>query len=175
MAAAFFMGVGGDAKRLAAFTMPAMMEAKELEVHASAPRRRWVMLFVAAFLLAQLLLPLRYYIGSQSTDERFAWRMFSSVHLRDSHGALYETVEIAGQKTERQVPAEMLSPWQSLLNMGRHDVAFKLMRWWCARPGVLAVRYELRSQSPDGTPLPTLQWRLDRATGSISEIGRDTP
>ncbi len=44
------------------------------------PRRRFGVsdMFIACFLLAQIALPLRYYLGGRGTDERFSWRMFSS-------------------------------------------------------------------------------------------------
>ncbi|MBW2464764.1 MAG: hypothetical protein JRH11_24155, partial [Deltaproteobacteria bacterium] len=36
---------------------------------------------IVAFLAFQLLLPLRYYMGSDEFDERFAWRMFSPIRM----------------------------------------------------------------------------------------------
>lgn len=36
---------------------------------------------IVAILLCQALLPLRYYLGDDAFDERFAWRMFSPVRM----------------------------------------------------------------------------------------------
>ncbi len=42
----------------------------------------WRGRFIAVFLLAQLALPLRYYVAHRDPhDERFAWRMFSPMRL----------------------------------------------------------------------------------------------
>lgn len=51
---------------------------------AAAPRRRQRLfgnLVIVGFLGWQLLFPLRYYLGDDPFDERFAWRMFSPVRL----------------------------------------------------------------------------------------------
>lgn len=155
--------------------MPGMMKAQGIAEDTMVPRGRWVMIFVSVFLLAQLLLPLRYYLGSQTTDERFAWRMFSSVKMRDTQATLYETIEKDGKRVERVVPSGMLNNWQNLLDQGRPDVVEKMMRWLAGRPEVVAVRCELRGKSPDGSEVEPMVWRLDRATGRIELDGRGVP
>jgi len=42
----------------------------------------WRGRFVLVFVLSQLLIPLRYYVGARDPhDERFAWRMFSPMRM----------------------------------------------------------------------------------------------
>lgn len=143
------------------------------EPPARAPSR-WVGLFILFFLAAQLLLPLRYYLNAPTNDERFAWRMFSSVRLRDNAARLYETIEQDGNTLERPIPAGLLAPWQSALDSNRMDVTEKVMRRHCEQAGVLSVRYELSSKDVSGNPLPTQQWRLDRG-GELRRIESAAP
>src|ERR1041385_7270070 len=94
----------------------------------TAHRRRAISRFALAFVLVQALLPLHYYLGGPATDERFAWRMFSSVAMSDCKATMYETVEVGEKAVERPVPEEAMDQWQALLDKSRPQVAYKLMQ-----------------------------------------------
>ena len=50
--------------------------------HVRALLGTWAGRFILVFVLAQLLLPLHYYVGRRDPhDERFAWRMFSPMRM----------------------------------------------------------------------------------------------
>jgi hypothetical protein len=50
--------------------------------HITALLATWRGRFILVFVLAQLLLPLHYYVGRRDPhDERFAWRMFSPMRM----------------------------------------------------------------------------------------------
>jgi hypothetical protein len=50
--------------------------------HVKALAATWRGRFILVFVLAQLLLPLHYYVGRRDPhDERFAWRMFSPMRM----------------------------------------------------------------------------------------------
>ncbi len=123
--------------------------------------------FIGAFLVLQLLLPLRYYAGGGGADERFAWRMFSSQRLASctyamtADGAPIPVSEVLGP-----------SPYtMDLVPRGEPDVVVALMRFWCDRGGVSAVRYDNRCVAVDGERLPERSASLRCDTGRL-ESGR---
>ena len=132
--------------------------------------RRWISACIGLFLLWQLLLPLRYYLRTPTTDERFAWRMFSSVGMRDCKVALYETVEEEGERVRRQVPRASITRWEGMLENDRAGAVNKLLRWWCDRPGVIRVEFERVCKDIDGRSQPAERRWIDRRTMQI-EIG----
>jgi hypothetical protein len=132
--------------------------------------RKWIAIGVAAFLLVQLLLPLRYYLSASTPDERFAWRMFSTTGQMSCEATVYQTVEHSGRRVEEQVPAIITAPWQRLLNKNRPEVVEKFMRACFKRPGVVRVRYKLECRAVDGAQMPAVQLVLDRREGTVREI-----
>jgi hypothetical protein len=137
-------------------------------------RRRWTSGFIAVLLLAQLLLPLRYYL-SETEDERFAWRMFSSVRMRRCDATLYETIRPEGRLVERAVPREALVDWQDLLEQQSPDVVAKVMRWCLGRPGVVSTRLVIHCRTPGGRDLPAKEWRLEAGDKPVPAGGRRAP
>ncbi|MCE9590274.1 MAG: hypothetical protein K8S99_07100 [Planctomycetes bacterium] len=138
-------------------------------------QRRWIGVAVALFLLAQLLLPLRYYLSPPTSDERFAWRMFSSVRMRDCTARLYETIERDGKTIEEPVPPATLAHWRDLLDGNRPEVVEAVMRSFRRRPGVRAVRFELKCRGVDGRELPTEGWVMESADGSPRRVEGRSP
>jgi hypothetical protein len=121
--------------------------------------RRLASALIALFLLHQLLVPLGYYLGAGGADERFAWRMFSSVfylgkiRARSCRAWLAERPAAAGAG-ERAVDVHPLLPsiWHPSLDTGRRDVVEGLLRWRCPRSGAARIRYDLVCGGPEGAP-----------------------
>lgn len=144
-------------------TIPFMSSAPSTSFSPPTQARRWIGIGAAAFLIVQTLLPLRYYLNLPTTDERFAWRMFSTTVRKDCVATLYQTVEYDGRLVEEQIPPIMLTPWQTLLNRQRPSAVEKIMRACCIAPGVVSVRYRLTCGDPrDGNFISEDQWVMDR-------------
>ncbi len=133
------------------------------------PKRRRVLLFIVVVLIAQLLIPLRYYAGiSEGDDERFSWRMFSTVRLQRCN------VNISEQRKggEARVPVS-LKPivqvaWISILQRFRPSVVEGFLRFRCQTEGVEHVYYDRQCTLPDGTTLPTDHVEIACDSGVIS-------
>lgn len=81
------------------------------------PRVRAADAFIAAFLIAQALLPLRWYLGfAPAGDERFAWRMFSRQHHDRCEGAFFTDGRVVDLRRE------VAPGWPDLLSRGRGAV-----------------------------------------------------
>ena len=109
---------------------------------------------IALVLICQLALPLRYYLGPDQTDERFAWRMFSSdfmSHKRCKNMMLEQVVE-GEHLTVRRVPIKSLVPriWFHPLGRFQRPIVDKLLRWRCDQGGVLGIRYGRTCPAIDG-------------------------
>lgn len=112
--------------------------------------------FVIAFLVVQAVIPLRWYWGGPEREERFSWRMFSTVSRQICQVEIFETVEIDGELVERSIPSAQLVQisWNNFL-FGYHQPAIirNLLRWHCERAPIKSVRYERTGKWPDGTPI----------------------
>lgn len=126
-------------------------------LHAPVGRARHLVSgFIAIFLLLQLLMPLRYYLGGE-IDERFCWRMFSSVVQRDCRVDVVETVQQRGESFTRTVPVSSVLPtWSEFLH--QHPVVVRrFLHWRCDQAGVEAVRYRCRCTRVDGSAAPPVE------------------
>lgn len=120
--------------------------------------RRGASGFIVVFLLIQVLVPLRYYLAG--TDERFCWRMFSSVSRQRCRVSVYETVDVDGEPVERRVPLRSLVQvaWhQFLIRYHQPDLVRKMLRWQCGQRAVRRFRYQRIGYWPDGTPIATFR------------------
>jgi len=91
----------------------------------------WRGRFIVAFLLVQLLLPLRYYIAHRDPhDERFAWRMFSPIRMAQCRPTV--TLDDA----PANLSAEFHEAWIEIAKRGRFGVVEAMGRKLCAKyPG----------------------------------------
>ncbi len=122
--------------------------------------RHAVNVFIALFLLVQLLLPLRYYLGSRGSDERFSWRMFSTNWAQKSDALargqidIRETLQRGGRQIERTVPIQPLLPpiWIRLLGQDGPRAIESFLCWRCeevrAEQIVLEVNFISNGESP---------------------------
>jgi len=125
----------------------------------SDPRARlFANIFIALFVAYQLGMPLRYYMGGRGLDERFSWRMFSSIRMLDCLVEVEEHVGAPGDTTRREVnlKKEVQVAWIGLLERGRGLVIEKLLSRRCDQEGVVQVDYHLSCKAPDGAKWPDL-------------------
>jgi hypothetical protein len=123
-------------------------------------------LLIAAFLLFQIAMPLRYYLGGRGSDERFSWRMFSSVRMQRCDVQVYETTAEGGEQ-QLKLARELQVAWIGMLERNRPQVVEKLLRRRCAAPGVRSVRYARACKDTDGSELPSVHTTLDCARGVL--------
>ena len=120
------------------------------------PPRRLASAVVAFWLLAQVALPVSYYLRESIAEERFAWRMFSSVSVYASQCALsvVETVAAPGSpdgRTTRTPDLDRIlhAAWLSHLRRGRPLVTERFLSWRCQHdPSIIAI--ELRRSCDRG-------------------------
>jgi hypothetical protein len=139
-------------------------DASAMAAGAAAPpasplRRKLENAFIACFLAFMLAMPLRYYMGGRGFDERFSWRMFSTIRMLECKAKVVETLEGGGER-KVDLGREVQVAWVGLLERGRELVIAKLLARRCAEPDVREVRYGLRCESPDGTRMPELKRAL---------------
>jgi hypothetical protein len=118
-----------------------------------APRNRLASnLFIALFLAYQLLMPLRYYLGGRGYDERFSWRMFSTLRMQECK---VHVEERAGDEPRAvDLDKALQIAWIGMLERYRRPVVDKLLARRCAQEGVSEVRYERSCIDTDGSALP---------------------
>ena len=104
-------------------------------------RRHAAQLFVLLMIAAQLALPLRYYLRQdQREDERFAWRMFSSVRLASCSSEVTQE-DASGQQEPVRLQGELHVAWINLLKRGRPRVIERFLQTRCARAGVARAHH----------------------------------
>ena len=132
--------------------------------------------FIAAFLAYQVAMPLRYYLGGRGLDERFSWRMFSSVRMLDCHVEVAERVGAQGDFQQRAVSLnkEVQVAWIGLLERGRSLVIDKLLSRRCDEQGVVQVDYHLSCRAPDGAKWPDVDRHMSCTDRKLAE-GRAEP
>jgi hypothetical protein len=121
-----------------------------------APRRA-ADLYILAYLVVQVALPLAYYAGLRArTDERFAWRMFSAVRLDPCEVDVSEKVRIDGSATTRKVPIHQVlqEGWVQELRRGQPRVVDRLLSRVCEDAGIEEVTFSRRCRATDGTAEP---------------------
>lgn len=116
--------------------------------------RRTARLFILGFLAFQIGMPLRYYLGERGYDERFSWRMFSTLRMRDCAIAVAEARAGSSQLRDVSVSRDVQAAWVSLLERVRMPVVVKYLERRCDREA-LDVTYTARCTNTDGSSLPT--------------------
>ena len=104
----------------------------------------WPGRFIVVFVLVQLLLPLRYYIGHRDKhDERFAWRMFSPIRMVSC------TPRFTVGGTVIEPRNEFHEAWQKIAERGRFVVIEAMGRELCTRYPKSAVVVDLTCTNLD--------------------------
>ena len=114
-------------------------------------RDKAVIVFIHVFLAVQLLIPLSYYtVRADRNDERFAWRMFSSVRSL--------TCRVEFQNGPEREPVRNLyrvfhEAWLELSKRGRIEVVEAMAKELCRRADSPApeIRAQITCTAVDGT------------------------
>jgi len=92
-------------------------------------------IFIGAYLLCQLTLPLVYYFRDDKSDERFAWRMFSAVYFEQKNCGVSLAVWRPGAAmrvlSKEEVEATIPSGWTEFLTRDYAPVRTKFLRRYC--------------------------------------------
>jgi len=136
-----------------------------------ARQRRLANLFILAFLAFQVGMPLRYYLGERGYDERFSWRMFSTLRLQQCEMQVTEASTGSAEFKDVQVRRDVQAAWVSLLERVRKPVVEKYLLRRCERQGVEKVAYTRRCTDTDGSALPPQRLTLDCADRRLREGG----
>ncbi len=130
-----------------------------------AGKLRWITIGAVVFLLAQAVIPLRYYFGSDPYDERFAWRMFSDIRMQQCRVSATETA--GGSEHVVPLMRTIHVAWITTLERNRSAVVRRYLRWRCEQEGVTSARLTTNCVTPDGRPVPPLVRTIDCASGEI--------
>lgn len=133
--------------------------------------RSRINLFIVALLSLQLLLPLRYYLGlAGGDDERFSWRMFSTVRLQRCELSMSEVRDGSNVAEPLALKPILQVAWISIMQRLRPSVVEGFLRFRCETEGIAAVNYERRCVLPDGAALPPNRLEIDCASGAIRTL-----
>ena len=132
---------------------------------------------IALWLLCQIGFPLSYYLGDSLPEERFAWRMFSSVSVYGGQCALTVSETVADPAAEsgritREIDLDQAlhAAWGTHIRRGRRAVIDRFLAWRCQRdPSIVAV--ELHRSCSRGPEAGT-QLDLTRACAPPEGAGR---
>lgn len=112
---------------------------------------------IALFVVLQLAIPLRYYLGDDLYDERFAWRMFSRVRVQECTASVTEdgrAITVLGESPAR--PGILPLPWFELIKRNRPAVIERFLSWRCdaGESAPERVRVTTVCRDTEGTELP---------------------
>ena len=135
--------------------------------------------------LLQIAVPASYYLWREDPDdERFAWRMFSAVRLKQCLVAAWESDEERGEKLRAvDLKRAVHASWQKLLDRGRRPVIEQFLASRCEPildPDASAARrappartiLERSCVSPAGRPLPGQRFVYHCASNRFVEEAR---
>jgi hypothetical protein len=140
------------------------------------PNRALANAFIGLFVLFQLAMPLRYYLLGGGTDERFSWRMFSSIRMQTCEVKVHDIIAANGQRNLRKVELRKVlhGAWVNMLERYRPRAVDMLLQRRCDESGVTAARYLRDCKDTDGERRPTLEVEMDCARKQ-SRIVRGAP
>jgi len=133
--------------------------------------RRLISLGVAAYLIWQIAVPLRYYLRENRRDERFAWRIFSALVIAPYRCDVRVAEVSHGEQLGREVNLErtLHDAWIGLLKVGQDAVVKRFLRLRCrSDPLVDAVEFSRTCRREDRAPAPHRRVRLECRSGDIT-------
>ncbi len=136
----------------------------------SPARRKWINCGIALFLTSQIAIPLTYYLYKEPTNERFAWRMFSSVHMSEwNRVQIIATAHRGGRTVQQIVPVESLlveSSWKNLYS-AQPDFRDKFLRRYLEESGADELAYQAQGVWPSGEPMQPIRAVIRRGDGVV--------
>lgn len=110
----------------------------------------WLWLLVGL----QIAIPASYYfVRDDRDDERFAWRMFSSVRLKHCDVSVIER-DASGSLRPVDLPRSLHASWIRSLERGRSHVIERFLATRCRATGVVSAALERHCHSASGQSLP---------------------
>lgn len=141
----------------------AATDAAVSEASGSPGPSRWTNAFIVLFLGYQLVMPLRYYLGGRGYDERFSWRMFSTVRMQECRVQVEERVGEQTRAVNLQKAVQIA--WINMLERYRRPVVDKLLARRCEEESAREVRYTRTCVDTDGKALPETRVTMDCKSG----------
>jgi hypothetical protein len=146
--------------------MPDVPETKP----SSSSSRRLANVFIVAFLAYQIAMPLRYYLGGRGYDERFSWRMFSSLRLQQCNMRIEEANGSPPRLRAVSVRQDVQAAWVALLERVRMPVVEKYLARRCESAGASEVSYTRSCTDAGGLSLPTQKLIMTCADRSLRGV-----
>lgn len=145
----------------------------DLDPPPDGPTRARASWALGLFALVSIAIPLRYYLGDDLYDERFAWRMFSRVRVQECAAEVTEDgLPLVVLGRDPSAPGILPAPWHSLLQRNRPAVVNGFLRWRCEAEGEReTVRVTTRCRDTSAADLPPIVREIDCSTGAITEEG----
>ena len=120
-------------------------------------RRTLKFAILVLFFGIQLYFPLAYYLGDHPWDERFSWRMFSTVRnlkcapkvwLSSPQGNVLCPDQSGGRCVQKRLSRDIHMVWINLMKRGRMSVMNSYVAHQCARQPDRPLYISLTCQSP---------------------------
>lgn len=140
----------------------------ELEEPPAGRRRERARWLVVGFLLLQLVIPLRYYLGDDDYDERFSWRMFSAVRVIECRTVVHETVGDPPRPRPLRLMATIHEAWIETLKRNREEVIRAFLKRRCDEEDVHEVVLVNQCVGPAGEAVPLIEWKRDCESGETT-------
>jgi hypothetical protein len=123
----------------------------------------WLWLLVGL----QVAVPASYYlVRDDRDDERFAWRMFSSVRLKHCDVRVIDRIA-DGTLRPVDLPRSLHASWIRSLERGRSRVIERFLATRCQAPSAIGAVLERRCQGASGQPLPDEQYHYECGTRQL--------
>jgi len=92
----------------------------------------YIHVFVLAFTIVQLYLPLRYYLfNDDPLDERFAWRMFSEIAMSGKEIEFWAEMRDSGLEVPIDHESFLGDHWTSIVLRGKRQVVDNACSYFC--------------------------------------------
>ncbi|MEK6247338.1 MAG: hypothetical protein N2C12_04115 [Planctomycetales bacterium] len=130
--------------------------------------RRATNIFIAVFIVIQILVPLRYYFRGPQSDQRFCWRMFSGE--TSNQLAVIETVQRGDSSVEQLVRLQHVLPsqWIKVLYRRNEPVVIRaFLRWYLQSNDVQQLRYVSECRQIGEDDFQQIGWTIDGNTLEI--------
>ena len=131
---------------------------------AESSKSTWSTWVIIAFISVQVALPLSYYLGTDSFDERFAWRMFSPVRMARCEVRIFDASN--GEPERINLGRELHIVWINLLKRARPAVIEAAQERFCRQAAETSatpdIRMTLSCTPPDSVLLGICLDRRDR-------------
>jgi hypothetical protein len=135
--------------------------------HGASRTRRIANAFIALFLAYQVVTPISYYASERVYDERFGWRMFSTLRLQACEIAVEEIAEKGGSPRPVTLSGKLHVAWINLLKRGWPRVIERYLITRCASQKIAEVRLHRKCRATDGSQLAPERFTRTCGSGEV--------